>query len=60
MLLAPKVMPRLVLRVTSLVISANVPPFRLIEAAVTELGAVPKLASALMDKVPPETVVAPV
>ena len=60
MLLAPNVMPLFVWRVTSFVISANVPPFRLIEAAVTEPGAVPKFASALIVKVPAVTVVEPV
>ena len=59
LLLAPNVMPRFVLRVTSFVVKANVPPFRLIEAAVTDPGVLPKLLSARIDKVPAEIVVVP-
>ena len=51
--------PRFVWRVTSFVVNASVPPFKLIEAAVTVAGVLPKFVSALIDKVPAPMVVAP-
>ena len=58
-LAAAKLMPRLLFNVISAVVN-KVPPLSTNEAAVAEPGAVPKLASALIDKVPAEIVVAPV
>jgi hypothetical protein len=55
---APKVIPRLLLSVTSAVI-IKVPPFKLIEFATTETGAEPKLVSELIARMPSEIVVPP-
>ena len=57
-LAAPNVMPRLLLSVI-FAVTNKVPPFKAIELGLTEVGAVPKLASALIDKVPPVIVVVP-
>ena len=44
-------MPRLLLNVM-LAVANKVPPFKVIEPAVAELGSAPKLPSAAIDKVP--------
>ena len=58
LLAAVKVTPRLAANVNVLVPS-NVPPLSVSEAAVIELGVVPRLLSALTDKMPPLMVVFP-
>ena len=56
---ALRAMPRLVLSV-KLSVANKVPLFNTNEPAVAEPGAAPKFASAAIDKVPDEIVVAPV
>lgn len=48
---APSVMPRFVERV-KVVVALNEPPFKVIDVALTEGGAVPRLTSAATDNVP--------
>ena len=57
--LAPSVIPRLEFKVNE-PDAANVPPSKVIDAAVTEPGAVPRFASADTDNVPAEIVDVPV
>ena len=54
----PRVMPRLVAKAKPAV-ACKAPPFKVIEAAVIVAGVAPKLLSALIETIPPFTVVVP-